>query len=58
MIQRGTIHTRANRGAVPAVIAFILIDAKPVEVNGKEMRTFSRCLTDRKESKKTAAASD
>jgi hypothetical protein len=40
MIQRGTIHTRANRGAVPAVIAFILTDAKPVEVNGKEMRTF------------------
>jgi hypothetical protein len=40
MIQRGTIHTWVNRGSVPAVIAFILIDAKPVEVNGKEMRTF------------------
>jgi hypothetical protein len=40
MIQRGTIHTWVNRGSVPAVIAFILIDAKPVEVDGKEMRTF------------------
>jgi mannose-6-phosphate isomerase-like protein (cupin superfamily) len=40
MIQRGTIHTWVNRGSVPAVIAFILIDAKPVEVNGNEMRTF------------------
>src|SRR6201987_4827819 len=39
MIQRGTIHTWVNKGSVPAVIAFILIDAKPVEVNGTEMRT-------------------
>jgi len=39
MIQRGTIHTWLNRGSVPAVTAFILIDAKPVEVNGTEMRT-------------------
>src|SRR6202167_1977957 len=39
MIQRGTIHTWVNKGSVPAVTAFILIDAKPVEVNGTEMRT-------------------
>ena len=39
LIQRGTIHTWVNKGSVPAVIAFILIDAKPVEVNGTEMRT-------------------
>ena len=39
MIQRGTIHTWVNGGAVSAVIAFILIDATPVEVDGKEMRT-------------------
>ena len=39
MIQRGTIHTWVNRGSVPAVTAFILIDAKPVEVKGTEMRT-------------------
>jgi mannose-6-phosphate isomerase-like protein (cupin superfamily) len=40
LIQRGTIHTWVNNGSVPAVIAFILIDAKPVEVNGTEMHTF------------------
>jgi quercetin dioxygenase-like cupin family protein len=39
LIQRGTIHTWVNKGSVSAVIAFILIDAKPVEVNGTEMRT-------------------
>ncbi len=39
MIQRGTIHTWVNRGSVPAVTAFIMIDAKPVDVNGMEMRT-------------------
>ena len=40
VVQRGTIHTWINKGAVPAVTAFILIDAKPVEVNGKVMCTF------------------
>ena len=39
IVQRGTLHTWVNRGSVPAVTAFILIDAKPVEVDGKEMRT-------------------
>jgi quercetin dioxygenase-like cupin family protein len=39
LIQRGTIHTWVNKGSVPAAIAFILIDAKPVEVDGTEMRT-------------------
>ena len=39
IVQRGTIHTWVNKGSVPAVTAFILIDAKPVEVNGKEMCT-------------------
>ena len=39
VVQRGTMHTWVNRGSVPAITAFILIDAKPVEVNGKEMRT-------------------
>jgi hypothetical protein len=28
-----------NKGSVPALTAFILIDAEPVEVNGKEIRT-------------------
>jgi len=35
LVQRGTIHNWVNRGATPCVIAFVLIDAKPVEVDGK-----------------------
>ena len=35
LVQRGTIHNWINRGAEPCAIAFILIDAKPVEVGGK-----------------------
>jgi len=30
LIQRGTIHNWVNRGTVPCVIAFILIQAKPI----------------------------
>jgi uncharacterized cupin superfamily protein len=39
VVQRGTIHTWVNRGSVPAVTAFILIDAKPAEADGKALRT-------------------
>jgi quercetin dioxygenase-like cupin family protein len=35
LVQRGTIHNWVNRGSEPCVIAFILIDAKPVEIGGK-----------------------
>lgn len=35
LVQRGTIHNWVNRGTAPCVIAFILIDAKPVEIGGK-----------------------
>lgn len=35
VVQRGTIHNWANRGTAPCTIAFVLIDAKPVEINGK-----------------------
>lgn len=35
LVQRGTIHNWINRGNEPCVIAFILIDAKPVEIGGK-----------------------
>jgi quercetin dioxygenase-like cupin family protein len=35
MVQRGTIHDWINRGTVPCVIAFTLIDAKPYKVNGR-----------------------
>jgi quercetin dioxygenase-like cupin family protein len=35
LVQRGTIHNWVNRGSEPCLIAFSLIDAKPVEVGGK-----------------------
>jgi quercetin dioxygenase-like cupin family protein len=35
LVQRGTIHNWVNRAAVPCVIAFVLVDAKPVVVAGK-----------------------
>lgn len=37
LVQRGTIHNWVNRGTEPCVIAFVLIDAKPVEVGGKTL---------------------
>jgi len=38
LVQRGTIHNWVNRGNAPCVIAFVLIDAKPVEVGGKVLQ--------------------
>jgi len=35
LVQRGTIHNWVNRGSEPCTMAFILIDAKPVEIAGK-----------------------
>jgi len=35
MVQRGTIHNWINNGKEPCVIAFALIDAKPVAAGGK-----------------------
>lgn len=35
LIQRGTIHNWVNKGTEPCVIAFVLIDAKPVTVGGQ-----------------------
>jgi quercetin dioxygenase-like cupin family protein len=35
LVQRGTIHNWVNRGSEPCRIAFVLIDAKPVEVADK-----------------------
>jgi quercetin dioxygenase-like cupin family protein len=35
VVQRGTIHNWVNRGTTPCTIAFVLIDAKPVEIHGK-----------------------
>lgn len=35
MVQRGTIHNWVNRGTQPCVLAVVLVDAKPVEADGK-----------------------
>ncbi len=38
-INRGGLHTWVNRGSVPSVGAAVMIDAMPVEVGGKLLRT-------------------
>ena len=38
LVQRGTIHNWVNRSNAPCVIAFVLIDAKPVEHGGKVLQ--------------------
>jgi quercetin dioxygenase-like cupin family protein len=35
LVQRGTVHNWINSGTEPCIIAFSLIDAKPVEAGGK-----------------------
>jgi mannose-6-phosphate isomerase-like protein (cupin superfamily) len=37
LIQRGTVHNWINKGPEPCIVAFILIDAKPVEIDGKKL---------------------
>ncbi|MEH2419545.1 MAG: cupin domain-containing protein [Nostoc sp.] len=39
VIVRGATHAWINRGSVPAVLVFIMTDASPVVVNGKELDT-------------------
>jgi quercetin dioxygenase-like cupin family protein len=38
LVQRGTIHNWVNRGDQPCIMAFVLIDAKPVTVGGRTLR--------------------
>ena len=38
-VQRGTMHAWVNRGSEPAVFAFVLIDANPVEMAGQKLAT-------------------
>jgi quercetin dioxygenase-like cupin family protein len=38
VVQRGTIHNWQNTGTEPCVIAFVLVDAKPVEVGGRVLQ--------------------
>src|ERR671919_1203908 len=40
LVQRGTIHNWVNRGTKPCVMAFVLVDAKPVEVGGKVLNAI------------------
>jgi mannose-6-phosphate isomerase-like protein (cupin superfamily) len=35
LVQQATMHDWVNRGAVPCVIAFVLVPAKPAEYDGK-----------------------
>lgn len=37
IVQRGTIHNWVNKGSVPCIIAFTLIAAKPVKIDGKTL---------------------
>ena len=37
LVQRGTVHNWINRGNIACVIAFVLVDAKPVEIGGKRL---------------------
>ena len=38
-VQRGTMHAWVNRGSEPAVFAFVLVDAEPVEMAGQKLTT-------------------
>jgi mannose-6-phosphate isomerase-like protein (cupin superfamily) len=40
LVQRGTVHNWVNNGAVPCVIAFTLISAKPVTAGGKTLQAL------------------
>ena len=40
LVQRGTVHNWINRGKAPCMIAFALIDAKPVTAGGKSLEAF------------------
>lgn len=40
LVQRGTLHNWINRGKVPCVIAFALVDAKSVEAGGKVLNAI------------------
>jgi quercetin dioxygenase-like cupin family protein len=37
LVQRGTIHNWVNRGDKPCVMAFVLVDAKPVVAGGRTL---------------------
>src|SRR3712207_2713971 len=42
LVQRGTIHNWVNRGTEDCLIAFVLVSAKPVSVNGQPLHAQGR----------------
>ena len=40
LVQRGTIHNWVNTGTEDCFIAFVLVDAKPVSIDGKPLAAF------------------
>jgi quercetin dioxygenase-like cupin family protein len=40
LVQRGTIHNWVNKGREPCIIAFVLISAKPVMIDGKSLAAY------------------
>jgi len=40
LVQHGTVHCWVNRGKVPCVMAFVLVDAKPATAGGKVLSAF------------------
>ena len=41
LVQRGTIHNWVNKGTEPCVIAFVLVSAKAVKVDGKVLNAHN-----------------
>ena len=40
LVQRGTMHNWVNRGTEPCVIAFVLVDAKPVVIGDRRLNAI------------------
>jgi quercetin dioxygenase-like cupin family protein len=40
VVQRGTVHNWINRGTAPCLMAFVLVDARPVTAGGKVLNAF------------------
>ena len=40
-VQRGTIHNWINNGTEPCIVAFILLAADPIVINGKELESVN-----------------
>jgi quercetin dioxygenase-like cupin family protein len=40
LVQRGTVHNWINRGDKPCIMAFVLVDAKPVSIAGTTLEAI------------------